>query len=378
MLQSSAHPALTAAHSLAPELSARASEMDEARRLPADLAATMATAGIFRAITPASLGGMEGSPAVFMEMLEALARANASAAWCAMIACTSTLASAHLSPDVAREIFSAPEMIAAGIFAPMGKAAVDGDDYILNGRWPWGSGAANSDWVGLGAIVEGEKAPRMLFMPTDQVELLDTWHVAGLRGTGSGDIVAKNIRVPKTHSIPSLFSAPVETGALYTFPPFGLLGIGVASVALGNAGGALDEFHTLASAKKNQGSSRTLSERPNIQSRYAENLAALKAARSFMTEEIALTWAQAQSEGAQSVERRAALRLACTHMSRTAANICRAVYDMGGGAVLFEDSPIQRRFRDAHAITQHIVTAPASYELFGRVLFGQPTHAGMI
>ena len=378
MDQSSAHPAITAAQALAPELSARAAEMDAARRLPADVASAMAAAGLFRAITPQSLGGMESSPAVFMAMLETLGIANASASWCAMIACTSTLAAAHLPPDIAAKIFSDPEMIAAGIFAPMGKAVSDGDDYILTGRWPWGSGSANSHWVGLGAFIEGEKVPRMLFLPTSEAELLDTWHVAGLRGTGSGDMAVKNIRVPKSHSIPSLFSAPVETGPLYTFPPFGLLGIGVASVALGNAQGALEEFHQLASAKKNQGSSRTLSERSGIQARYAENTAKLKAARAYMADELAQTWDQAQADGAQSVERRAALRLACTHMARTAAEVCRVLYDMGGGAVLYEDSPIQRRFRDAHAITQHIVTAPASYELFGRVLFGQPTDASMI
>jgi len=347
------HPALIAAQSLAPELSARAAEMDMARRLPADLAATMTKAGLFRAITPASLGGMECSPAVFMEMLEELGKANASASWCAMIACTGTLAAAHLPPDIAATIFGAPKMIAAGIFAPMGKAVLDssggGDDYILSGRWPWGSGSANSDWVGLGAFIEGEKAPRMLFMPTAQVELLDTWHVAGLRGTGSGDIAAKDIRVPKAYSIPSLFSAPVETGPLYTFPPFGLLGIGVASVALGNAAGALDDFYKMAEGKKVQSSARTLSQRPAVQSRYAKALANLKAARSYMVDEIGRTWEQAKAEGTQSVDRRTALRLACTHMTRIAAEVCREVYDMGGGAVLYEDSPIQRRFRDAHA-----------------------------
>jgi len=376
------HLVITAAQALAAELSARAKEMETARRLPADLADTMAKAGVFRAITPESLGGMEAPPEIFMEMLETLAKANASASWCTMIACTSTLPAASLSPDVAREIYSAPDVIVAGIFAPMGRAIIDGDDYILTGRWPWGSGSANSHWIGLGAMIEdpekNKAEPRMLMVPTQDTKLLDTWHVAGLRGTGSGDITVKNLRVPKTYSVASTFNELVETGPLYTFPPFGLLGIGVASVALGNAEGALEEFHALASAKKNQGSSRTLSERQNIQSRYAENLAALKAARAYLCKELDLTWRQAQSEGAQSVERRAALRLACTHMTRTAADVCRAVYDMGGGAVVFEDNPIQRRFRDAHAITQHIVTAPASYELFGRVLFGQPTQTSMI
>lgn len=376
------HPALTAARSLAPELSARAQEMDEARRLPSDLAATMAKAGVFRALTPASLGGMESSPAVFMEMLETLAMANASASWCAMIACTAVLPAAYLASDVAQDIYGDPDMIAAGIFAPMGRAVVDGNDYILTGRWPWGSGSANSHWIGLGAMVSGETdkkpEPRMLMVRTQDVQLLDTWHVAGLRGTGSGDIEVKKLRVPKAYSILSRFEGARETSPLYTFPPFGLLGIGVASVALGNAQGALNEFYELASAKKSQGSARRLSERASVQADYAKALASLKAARAYMAEEIALTWEQAKSEGTQSVERRAALRLACTHMTRAAAKVCDVVYELGGGTVLYEDNPIQRRFRDAHAITQHIVTAPASYELFGRVLFGQPTNASMI
>ena len=376
------YPAITAARTLSPELSARASEMDTVRRLPSDLAATMAKAGVFRALTPASLGGLESSPAVFMEMLETLAIANASASWCAMIACTAALPAAYLAPDVARDIYGDPDMIAGGIFAPMGRAVVEGDDYILTGRWPWGSGSANSQWIGLGAMVvadsEAKPEPRMLMVRTKDAQLLDTWHVAGLRGTGSGDIEVKDLRVPKAYSISSRFESPRETSPLYTFPPFGLLGIGVASVALGNAQGALDEFYELASAKKSQGSARRLSERASVQADYAKALASLKAARAYMVEEIALTWEQAKSEGLQSVERRAALRLACTYMTRTAAKVCGVVYELGGGTVLYEDSPIQRRFRDAHAITQHIVTAPASYELFGRVLFEQPTNASMI
>ncbi|MEP6274265.1 MAG: hydrolase, partial [Hyphomonas sp.] len=76
--------------------------------------------------------------------------------------------------------------------------------------------------------------------------------------------------------------------------------------------------------------------------------------------------------------RRPALRMACTHMTRTGADICRTLYDLGGGAALFESSDLQRRFRDAHAMTQHIVTAPATWELTGRLLLDLPTDAGMV
>lgn len=372
------HPALIAARALQPQLAARAGEMEIARRLPSDLAKIMAKSGVFRAITPKTYGGMQSSPDVFMGMLETLAVANASASWCAMIACTSVLPAAYLAPDVAAQIYGDPDLIMAGIFAPMGRAVEDGDDYILTGRWPWGSGSANSHWIGLGAVVQSDTPEaRMMMVRTSDVDLLDTWHVAGLRGTGSGDIAVSQLRIAKSHTIPSLFTHPIETSPLYTFPPFGLLGIGVASVALGNAQGALNDF--LAGVQgQTKGRGKTLSERPTVQVGYAKSLSQLRAARAYMRDEIALTWAQAQNEGVQSVERRTALRLACTHMTRTAASVCADIYDMSGGAALYENSPIQRRFRDAHAITQHIVSAPSSYELFGRVLLGEPVNAGMI
>jgi len=369
---------IDAALELQTELRARAPEMDEARRLPSDLAQTMVKAGMFHLLTPQSLGGAEVSPFEFMEILEALAIANASASWCTMIACTSTLPAAYLEPAIAKEIFGNAGAIVSGVFAPMGKAVPDGDHYILTGRWQWASNSANSNWMGCGAMVAGTKDARMLMFPTTDAKLIDTWHVAGLKGTGSGDIEVNKLRIPKSLSVSTLLEQPVEPGPLYTFPPFGILGIGVASVALGNAQGALNDFRDLAIGKKNQGSTRTLSERGNVRTAYAEAVAALKSARAYLVDEIEQTWADAKANGTQSLERRAELRLACTHMTRAAADTCRIVYDLGGGAVLFESSPIQRRFRDAHAITQHIATAPSSFDLLGRVLFGAEVNASMI
>jgi len=111
------HDSLSAAKAMQNELSSRAQDMDEARRLPNDLAHDMAKAGLFRIITPDNLGGYEATPLQFMETLEALAEANASASWCAMIACTSTLASAYMDEQTAAEIFGDPDVIASGIFA---------------------------------------------------------------------------------------------------------------------------------------------------------------------------------------------------------------------------------------------------------------------
>jgi len=100
----------------------------------------------------------------------------------------------------------------------------------------------------------------------------------------------KNVRVPDARSVSLALDIPRETGTLYTFPPFGLLGIGVAAVALGNAVGAIESFTALATKKKNQGSARTLSERQVIQSEYAKAAASLRAARAYMVDEIEQTW----------------------------------------------------------------------------------------
>lgn len=382
------HPTLDAARALQSELSARALEMEDARRLPADLAAKLAGAGLFRMVTPAAYGGLECSPRQIVDVVEAVAEANASAGWCVMIGATTALNAAYMAPETAKEIYNDPMIITGGVFAPMGKAIVEGDDYIVSGRWQWGSGSANCTWLCGGSMViedgelrtlpNGRPDARMMVFPAADAELLDTWHVMGLKGTGSGDIAVENLRVPKGRSVSLVADKPVIDGALYKFPAFGLLSLGVAATAMGNAKGALQAFIDLASAKKSQGSKKTLGERTNVQAETARLMAAFRAARAYLHDEIEMTWDVAQSTDDIPVSRRAALRMACTHMVRTSAEICRICYDLGGGAALFQASDLQRRFRDSHAMTQHIVTAPATWELTGRLLFDLPTDAGMI
>lgn len=382
------HPTLDAARALQSELAERAQEMEDVRRLPADLAAKLAEGGLFRMVTPSAYGGLECTPREIVDAVEAVAEANASAGWCVMIGATTAMNAAYMDPATAREVYNSATTITGGVFAPMGKAVVDGDDYIVSGRWQWGSGSANCTWLCGGSMVfeDGElrKLPsgrpdaRMMVFPAEEAELLDTWRVMGLKGTGSGDIEVENIRVPKARSVSLVADKPVIDGALYKFPAFGLLSLGVAATAMGNAKGALQAFSNLATAKKNQGSSKTLSERATIQSDMAKMTATFRAARAYLHDEIEQTWEIAQNSDDIPVERRAALRMACTHMVRTGADICRTTYDLGGGAALFEASDLQRRFRDSHAMTQHIVTAPATWELTGRLLFGLPTDASMV
>lgn len=379
------HPAVA---ELAPRIAARAEEIEAARRLPADLAAELASAGLFRMIVPRSLGGLEMPPDEVVATIEAVAAADASVGWCLMIAATTGLTSAYLPRAVAAEVFADPNLITGGVFAPMGKAVVEGDHYRVSGRWSWGSGTANCGWIVGGAMIvengavrllpNGQPDHRMMMFPRDAVELIDTWQSAGLKGTGSGDFAVKDVRVPRERSVSLIVDTPVEPGALYAFPAFGLLALGVAGVASGNARSALDEVKTALASKRAPGSKRTAAERGAVQVEIARAEASLRAARALLYASLAEAWDRAQADGAIDTATRADLRLAATHMTRTAAAVTRDAYDLGGGAALYLSNPLQRRFRDAHAMTQHLMVGPATYELTGRVLLGLETDASTL
>jgi len=209
-------------------------------------------------------------------------------------------------------------------------------------------------------------------LPTGAISVEDTWHVSGLRGTGSHHAVADGVVVPESYAC-SLFEAPSVDEALYRFPIFSFLALSIAAAALGNARGAVDDLVELATRKTPEGSRRTLAERPATHGRVAEAEAALRAARSLFYEAVAEAWEAAQSPEPVTTPLRLNLRLAATHAVRTAADVAKAMYDLGGGTAIYESSPLQRRFRDAHAATAHFQVAPATWELTGRLLLGQST-----
>lgn len=376
------------ARDLAPTVAARAAEAETARRLPADLARELALAGLFRMTVPAEYGGGETTAQTFFDVIETIGAADAAAGWCTMIASTSALAAAWLPRHHAEAMFSDPAGISGGVFAPLGKAQSDGDSYIVSGRWAWASGSANCQWLLGGAMIfdDGElrKLPngapdhRMMFFNAKDVALIDTWEASGLRGTGSGDMAVENVAIPADRSVSFLTDTALSKAPLHLFPPFGLLALGIAAVASGNARAALDDVKALATAKKAQGSSRTLAERGTVQAEYSQIDAALEAARALARNAIAAAWAEAETGQPIGLEARARLRQAATHLTRTAAKVTAAAYDIAGGTAVYSKHPLQRRFRDAHVATQHIMVSPPTWELTGRVALGLPTDAATL
>jgi indole-3-acetate monooxygenase len=363
---------LATARSLKPTLAARSQEMDEARRLPADFAQTLAGQGFFRMVLPADYQGLETPPARMIEVLEALSVGNASVAWCVMIGATTALNAAYLPDYHAKTIWADPNMITGGVFAPKGKAVREGDDYRVSGRWAWGSGSANCGWLVGGSIVMLEAGPsaRMMWFQRDQVELIDTWHTMGMRGTGSGDMAVSDALVPIDRSVSLTNDKARIERPLYAFPAFGMLAMAIAGVALGNARAAIDDLIDMAGGKRPTGSRRLLAERASTQVDVARAEGMLGAARTYLLDQAEIAFAGASATGELTLAHRANLRIAATHAVRTSAEVTRLMHDLGGGTSVYETCPLSRRFRDAHVATQHIMVAPSSLELAGRALMG--------
>jgi alkylation response protein AidB-like acyl-CoA dehydrogenase len=310
---------------------------------------------------------------------ERIARGDASAGWCVSIAATSSLLAAYLPELGATEIFGDSRALAAGVWAPRGRAAGVDAGVRVSGRWSFCSGISHSEWLFAGCVLDEDQAGtegpvlRIVALPTADLEILDTWRTSGLCGTGSHDALAKDLFVPDHRVLSILGTAPRIDAPLYRFPIFGFFALSIAAAALGNARGAIDDLSELAVGKTAQGSSRVLAERPATQAAVGEAEAALRAARALYYGAIEDAWEAAQQEGPVSEALRLGLRLAATHAVRTSADVARAMYDLGGGTAIYEDSPLQRRFRDAHAATAHFQVNPATWELAGRLLLGLPT-----
>ena len=363
---------------------ARSAEIERDRTLPTDLVEDLAATGVFRLWVPADLGGAEVDVATGLGVIEDVAYHDGSTGWCVMIAMTTGLLGAFLPEEHARAIYGSERAVTGGFAAPVGRATtLDGGGLVVSGRWAWGSGTRHCTAIGGGCLLTGDDgrpqpradglvAPFVFFEPA-QVELLDTWHVAGLRGTGSTDYEVREAVVPEARWAQIGATPPRVDGPLYRFSFFGMLALGVASVALGLARRSLDELVALAGGKVPQGSGRVLAERAPIQAEVARAEATVRSARALVDETVGGAWSSVVRGDGVTDEQRRSLRLAATHATVSAAAATTACYTAGGGASIYDDSPLQRVFRDVHVATQHAMVAPRTLEPIGRLRLGLET-----
>lgn len=388
MIRSVGSPLLEAARSLAPRAAALAPAAEAARRISPEFSRELAEEGLYRACVPAALGGREAPPAELLDAVEALAVGDAAAGWCVAVCATAGMLAAYLEPEAAEEVFGDPAGVVGGAFAPSGRAVADGDPLAVEGRWRFASNVDNCTWLMGGCMVVTGGEPRMLpggrpdirlvLMRADAVEVIDTWSVSGLRATGSHDFAVAGLEVPAARSASLITDPPREGGPLYAFPPFGLLAASIAAVALGIARGALDDLGELAGAKTPTLSTRKLADRAATQSGAARAEAGTRAARALLFDSVDRAWEAARAGGAIPLELRAGLRLAATHAVEASAAAVDAAYSLAGGTAIYDTQALQRRFRDVHAATQHMLVGTATWELAGRSLLGLDLDASQL
>jgi alkylation response protein AidB-like acyl-CoA dehydrogenase len=312
-----------------------------------------------------------------MRTVEEISIADASTGWCAAIG-SGSIGTANLREDVARAMFK-PGTCMAGVGSPTGRAQPVDGGYRINGRWAYASGCHHSEWIFLGNLVFDGDKPRMANgMPEfrvavaamSEIEILDTWHVSGLRGTGSHDVEARDVFVPEERTSAVQLGGSVASGARPGIPMFTLFGLALVPVALGAARRAIDELLAMAQGKTPLLSGSTLRDKPVVQHEIARAEGMVQAGSALLYRTVEELVQRADRGEEIDMAMRAQVKLACTHATSTAADAADIAYRLGGGAANYERSALQRCFRDVHAVTQHFVIAASNYETVGRVMLG--------
>lgn len=367
---------LAATHSLHDELVHRADEVENARRLPEDLLATLLDAGCFSVLLPRSHGGAEADLTDALSMFEALARADASVGWTVMIgggAWRDISSLPRASFDALYEERGA-DTIVAGAFSPSGQIAPADGGYELTGRWGFASGANHAAWFFANALEGfGDEGPmlRVSVLAPDEVTIEDTWDSVGLRGTGSHHFQVEKVIVDADRTHDPLRGEPcLDTPIVRVHTP-AFFALSIAAVATGNARGAIDDVTALAEGKVPLFSDATLSKEPHFHVELGRADASLRAARSLLEEEAGRAW-DAAVEGRELDDReRAEIRASAVWATEQARRVADVAYHAGGGSSVYVSSPLQRRMRDAHTITQHFLVKGSTMLVAGGALVGQ-------
>ncbi|MGH6673181.1 MAG: acyl-CoA dehydrogenase family protein [Xanthobacteraceae bacterium] len=369
------------AQALAPLIEAAADRIEAERRVVPDIVSALHESGIFHMLLPPSLGGGGADIVAFNEVIQAIAAADASTAWCLGQQIASTQAAGYLDPKIAREVFGPPHgAVAWG--PPAGAKAVIGDGgYSVNGRWRFASGSGHCPWIGgHSVVIEGDGKPRLddkgrpllrtMLFRKEQAAWTDIWHTIGLRGTGSNQYEVKDLFVPEAYTTwRDQQSDRTNDGPLYDIPLLTLYGIGFSGVGLGLARASLDAFMALANAKTGRAGRGIMRDNPVIQSGMAKVAGSLHAARAFLRDMLEEIWEAVNKDGA-TLEQRARLRLAITGALDQAVRVVDFAYTAAATSAIFTGSPFERRFRDMHTVTAQGQAHMSNFESAGQALFG--------
>jgi indole-3-acetate monooxygenase len=370
------------ARSVAPAIAAWRDAGEQERHMVRPLFEALRDAGLFSLMAPRAAGGAEADDGTVLRVIEELSSQDGSVGWNVMIASHMAVIASYLPPQAAREVYrSGASTVIAGALPPKGVAVPVDGGFRVSGRWAFGSGCYQADWMCAPSIVTESGTPRLrtdgrpetraLFLPVGDCQILDTWYTAGLRGTGSHDWQIDDVFVPEHRSFQLSFDhAQVEPGALSlrNFKPYA--DAHVAAVALGIARCAIDSFKRLATTKTPLLATSTLATQHTVHERFGRAEALLRSARAFLYETMRELPRSPNWSAEVSDELSAPVRLASAHAAQNAAEVVDLMYTSAGTSSIYASSQLERCFRDVHVVTQHIGVAPSNIEMVGQYLLG--------
>ena len=368
---------------LGPTITAHAAESERLGQLAPATVDAFHDSRLFRVLLPKELNGFGLTIPEQNEVIEEVASFDGAAGWNFAIGSGGPAIAGFLTRDAFEEIFSDPRALVAGSFSPMGNNAVRCDGgYRFTGKSTFASGSAQATWLTANGVELIDGAPQIEngiprfkagLMPIKQAKILNTWSVSGLCGTGSNDVVYEDVFIAEKFAFD--FPNPKSswlTGALARIPLMVQLGGALASVSLGIARHAIEALKELAISKVPLGTFASLRERPVAQLQLGEAEGTLQAARAYLHHSINEVWRRGEAGEPFDLAALAAARLATVTAGKLAARAVDLVYDAAGISAMQTALPIERCWRDVHAVTQHVTMNTARYEVVGRILFGVP------
>ena len=376
---------IKAAQQLSPVIQAHREEAERERRLSRPVVSALGNAGLLSMFTPQSLGGLETNPVTTAHVIEEVSKPDTAAGWALVNPLSYAYFCARLPNEGAEELFKtqAQSLISGPSFhPPMQATPVDGG-YRVTGRSRFASSCHDAVWIAVTAIAMPTQPPQtgpggapeviMAYFPKTECDIIDTWHVMGMKGTGSDDIAMANVFVPRSRTLmltPEFVPGLHYEGPLYRFPYMGIVATLIPPVMLASARRAIEEVMLLAQGKVPFASTSLLRDRTSAQAALARAEGLLRATRLLLYETISEAWESTLAGKTLTLQQKADLLLAATQAVNSSAQVVEWMYNAAGTSSFYTQSPLERLFRDTQVLKQHGFTSEQRFETVGRVYLG--------
>ena len=374
--------AMVRAQALVPAIIERAAAAEAQRRLPEDIVQAIVDAGLVRLLTPARWGGHELGINAYVDSTLEIAKADASVGWCYSFFIMHSCMLACFSEEAQRDVWANnPDALITTSFVPVGRAMPPANGgYVLNGNWPWSSGVDYSSWCMLGGLLppsgDTPPEPALFLVPRNDYEILDTWFVTGLKASGSKNVLLKDVFVPEHRMVRLLEirdgrgpGVAINTGRLYRLPLFTANAPGFVAPIVGATIGAYDTWRKASSKKVTAFTREQVAMFSHSQIRLAEIEAQIQTARLFLQDVLD----GINSSHSLSLERRFRYMRDIGYVAKVCVEAVERIFLASGGSANYETHPLQRYWRDIHAMAAHAsLNFDASGENFGRMELGLP------